>query len=99
MSYGDGRYGLGPYGQGYTQTFTPPRVSEGMATDHPLFRYYRIERGVSVLVTGSTVTQVQYPDQEAVQAADFAYLGGHIYPITQAEADTLTAAGYGAYIT
>lgn len=31
--------------------------------------------------------------------AQVVYLGGHIYPITTAEAADLTAAGYGAYIT
>lgn len=100
-TFGDGLFGEGLFGvgEGTGLRFTPPRVSEGMGTDHPLFRYYKIDRGVSVLVTGSTVRQVQYPSQEDVEAADFAYLGGHIYDISDAEAATLTAAGYGAYIS
>ncbi len=79
--------------------FLPPRVEEGLATDHPLFRYYKLHRGVTVLVTGSTVTQAQYPSQEDCEAADRVYLGGHHYTISDAEAAVLTAAGYGAYIT
>lgn len=35
-----------------------------------------------------------WPFQGAVIA--FAYLGSHTYPVTQAEADALTAAGFGA---
>lgn len=82
-----------------TYTFAPPTVEQGLETSNPLFRYYRLKRGVSVLVSGSTVTQAQYPDQDAVAAADFAYLGGHVHVISAAEAATLTSAGYGSYIT
>lgn len=80
-------------------SFTPPTVDEGMDTTNGLFRYYKITRGVSVLVTGSTVRQVQYPSQDDCAAADFVYLGGHTYTISDAEAATLTAGGLGAYIT
>lgn len=80
-------------------SFTPPTVDQGLETSNPLFRYYKLKRGISVLVTGSTVRQVQYPSQDDCAAADFVYLGGHIYTISDAEAATLTAAGLGAYIT
>lgn len=64
-----------------------------------LFRYYKIHRGVALLVNGTTVTATRYPTQDEVADADFAYLGGHTYDISAAEATTLTNAGYGAYIT
>lgn len=64
-----------------------------------LFRYYKIHRGIALLVNGSTVTEHRYPTQDQVADADFAYLGGHIHTISDAEAATLTAAGYGSYIT
>lgn len=97
-SYGASIYGGGLYG-GLLYTFTPPTVDDGLETTHPLFRRYKLRRGVSVLVQGSTVTAVQYPDQQSLGNYDHVYLGGHIYPISGAERDVLTAAGYGAYIT
>ena len=39
------------------------------------------------------------PSYERWTAADRAYLGGHIHPVSAAEAAELTAAGYGAYLT
>jgi hypothetical protein len=44
---------------------------------------------------GSTVSA---PDA-GLANAQVVYLGGHVHTITQQEADDLTAAGYGAYIT
>jgi len=52
---------------------------------------------------GSTYITVDTPDQLTLVAAgrrdgvDY-FLGGHVYTVTQADADALTAAGYGAYI-
>jgi len=64
-----------------------------------LFKFFKITRGVSVYVTGAEVTESRYPYQGTLDAADFAYLGGHSHIISNAEAVTLTNAGYGAYIT
>ena len=80
-------------------TFTPPTVDEGIPNAGRLWRFYKITRGVSVLVQGSTVTQTQYPDQQYLDDFDYVYLGGHSYDISDAEAATLVAAGYGDYIT
>lgn len=77
----------------------PPTVLENWPTDHPLFSRYKYARGIALLVSGATVTATQYPYQEDFDTHDHVYLGGHEYEITQAEADVLTAAGYGAYIT
>lgn len=80
-------------------TFTPPTVEEGPAGPGPLFNRYRISRGITVLKEAGVYRQVRYPSQAECSAADVVYLGGHEYPITQAEAVALTAAGYGAYVT
>lgn len=80
-------------------TFNPPTVDEGIDTTNPLFRYYKIRRGVTILVTGSQVRAVQYPSQEDVANADRAYLGGHVYTIPAVDVPVLAAAGYGAYLT
>ena len=75
--------------------FTPPTVDEPSDGTHRLFARVPIPRGVSLLVTGSTVTEKRYPTDDEVRAADRAYIGGHIYPITDDEAALLAAAGYG----
>jgi hypothetical protein len=49
---------------------------------------------VCILITGSTVTEVQIPTVTQTREADYHYLGGHDYTITQTERDLLVAAGY-----
>jgi hypothetical protein len=51
------------------------------------------------LVNGTTVTEVQTPYQDDMDNADAAYLGGHEYILTDAEAQILIDAGYGDYLT
>lgn len=80
-------------------TLRTPTVDQGLETADPLFRYYRLARGKTLLVSGATVTEAQYPDQESLDDYDHVYLGGHVYDISAAEATVLTNAGYGAYIT
>lgn len=63
-----------------------------------LFRFFTPNaRGKNVwkLVNGT------YTENEPADISDYTtlYLGGHIHTITAAEATSLTAAGYGAYIT
>lgn len=58
-----------------------------------------IPRAYSLLVNGTTVTEVQTPYQDDMANADAAYLGGHEYILTDAEAQILIDAGYGDYLT
>lgn len=58
-----------------------------------------VPRGYSLLVNGTTVTQIQTPSQDQLAAASYYFLGGHEYTVSQAQADVLTNAGYGAYLT
>lgn len=80
-------------------TLIPPTEEQGIESDHPLWGRYRLARGLTLLVSGSTVTLVQYPAQEDLDAYDHVYLGGYTHAISDDEAAVLTAAGYGAYIT
>lgn len=80
-------------------TLTTPKIAEQLWARDRLFGRYRIDRGVTLVVSGSTVRAVQYPLQEELGGYDHVYMGGHVYTITSAEAAVLTAAGYGAYIT
>ena len=80
-------------------TFTPPKVRETPAGGGRLFERYSIHRGVSVLIEGGVVRLVRYPSLDEILAAEKHYLGGYEHTITDAEADVLTEAGLGGYIT
>lgn len=58
-----------------------------------------IGRGVTLIVNGTTVTESRYPYQDDLAAADYYYLGGHNYTISDAEAQILINAGYSEYLT
>jgi hypothetical protein len=49
---------------------------------------------VAVLIEDGVVREKQVPTFTEQNAADYCYLGGHDYTITQAERDLLVAAGY-----
>ena len=87
-------------------TFVPPTadtVSPVLADPHPgnaLFRHYKRRAcGRSVLKESGVYTTVDNPPADRVNAADVAYIGGHRYEVTAAEATALTNAGYGAYLS
>lgn len=58
-----------------------------------------IPRGVSLLVTGTVVTENQTPSQDDLAAADYYFLGGHEYTVSDQQAQVLINAGYGSYLT
>lgn len=75
---------------------TPPGAT--YAPRHPLFQYFPITSGLTVLKIGDSYQSVHTPTDEQLAAADAVYLGGHYYTIPAEEVAALTAAGYGAYI-
>ena len=58
-----------------------------------------IARGVTLIVNGTDVEATLYPYQNTLADADYYFLGGHEYTITDEQAAVLTAAGYGDYLT
>lgn len=80
-------------------TFTPPTTDETPAGFGALMWRYRIARADTLLMTNGVVTRNRTFEVSEVKAADYAYVGGHIYTISQKERDLLVAAGYGATIT
>lgn len=58
-----------------------------------------IARGVTLIVNGADVEATMYPYQNALADADYYFLGGHEYTVTDEQAAVLTAAGYGEYLT
>jgi len=79
--------------------FTPPSVDEGPAGFGRLMWRYRIARGDTLLVNGNAVTRLRTPGVDQTLEADYYYLGGHVYNITDVERTILINAGYGQYIT
>jgi len=79
--------------------FSPPTVEEGPAGFGRLFWRFRIARSNTLLVYGTAVVSERTPGVDETIAADYCYLGGHIYNISPTEVTILTNAGYGAYIT
>jgi hypothetical protein len=57
-----------------------------------------IPRGVSLLVTGTTVVANRTPSQDDLANADTYYLGGHVYILDEIQAQILIDAGYGSYL-
>ena len=79
--------------------FKPPTVEEGPAGFGILFWRYSLPRANSILVFGTAVVSTRTPAVQDTQSADYCYLGGHEYVLSQAEYTILTNAGYGANIT
>jgi hypothetical protein len=81
-------------------TLVTPTYLENLWTDDALFSRYKRPSGITLLVQGTTVTEVTYPYQGDLQSGiyDYIYMGGHEYELTPAEVTILTDAGYGEFI-
>lgn len=80
--------------------FTPPTVLRPTGINHPLFGRMRLHQGVSLLKDDAGLyQQVEGPTAEQIDLATIAYLGGHIYLVSDAEASSLRDAGYGEWVT
>lgn len=79
--------------------FVGPTIKETPAGFGWLFWRYPIHRADTLLVNGTAVTQVRTPGVDQTLEADYCYIGGHEYIISETEKTILTNAGYGAYIT
>ena len=67
-------------------------------TDDWLLKRYPIDVGLSLIVNGATVTEVEVPSQTELAEADYYFMGGRRHQITTAQRDVLVAAGFGSYI-
>ena len=67
-------------------------------TDDWLLKRYPIDAGLSLIVTGGVVREVEVPSQTELAEADYYFLGGRNNPITPAQRAALIAAGFGSYI-
>ena len=81
--------------------FRPPTVERRWSLDHRDFLWSRVvlEEGVTVVKTTSgAYRQETFHDTNAGDIA-VVYPGGHVSLVDDAEAASLTAAGYGSYLT
>lgn len=67
-------------------------------TDDYFFGRFRVDAGVSMLITGSTVKLQTYPSQGELAAADSYFLGGYRHQVTQDIRDVVVGAGYSGLI-
>lgn len=83
-------------------TFSPPSFATG-ETDAPgmdaaaraLFGHFASHRrGFTVRKVNGSYVQSTETYLDDILAADVVYLGGHVYEVSDAEADDLVAAGY-----
>jgi len=81
-------------------TLIGPTYEENLWTHDILFGRYKRPSGITLLVKGAAVTEVTYPYLGDLLDGgyDYIYLGGHEYPLSDAEVTILVNAGYGAYI-
>lgn len=77
--------------------FTPPSADRPVGVD-PLWSRFHFQVGQAVLKKDGFYTASEVVTDEDFAAADVAYLGGHIYLVSDAEAAALTAAGYGQFL-
>jgi hypothetical protein len=59
-----------------------------------------LARGITIIQRANlTFYETRFPAQTELEEANNYWLGGHEYPLTDAEVTALTDAGYGAYIS
>lgn len=83
--------------------FTPPseprRLGQSREGIGRLWFRMHYPTGVSLLKIGGFYHPIEAPEVAEIEAATVAYLGGHVYPISNDEALALIAAGYGEWLT
>lgn len=72
----------------------PPTIEEGPIGGHRLFYFYKMLRSISVLKIDGQYVEIREPSQDEIALATEVYIGGHEYPVSDAIAAELIAAGY-----
>jgi hypothetical protein len=80
-------------------TFRTPTINEGPTGNTRLDQFYTLPRGITILKINGKYYEERYPLSSDVKEADIAYIGGHVYMVTNSEAADLIAAGYEEYLT
>lgn len=76
--------------------FKTPTVEEGPAGMHRLFEFYKLDRGVSIVMdTDGTFAQIRYPLDSDLPNFPIVYRGGYNYTVDDAAKAALIAGGVG----
>jgi hypothetical protein len=75
--------------------FETPTVAEGPAGGHRLFDFYTIDRGITIIKTGSTYRQVRYPSHDELATYSEVYMGGTKTIVNDATKAALIAGNVG----
>ena len=75
--------------------FKTPTVREGPVGLHRLFYFYTLDRGISIVKSGSTYSQARYLLDEDLDNYDVVYLGGRNHVVNEATKAELIAGGVG----
>jgi hypothetical protein len=76
------------------KVFIPPYFYEGPIGGHRLFQFYERLVSTSVLKIDGQYVEIREPSQDEEALATEFYLGGHEYPVSDAVAAELIAAGF-----
>lgn len=77
---------------------SPNHIQETPAGRDILTIRYGIDRGISLVKSGGVWSEVRYPAQTDLEAAQKYYLGGYRYLLTPEEASDLTSQGFGSLL-
>jgi hypothetical protein len=75
--------------------FKTPTVREGPAGKHRLFYFYKLDRSVSIALSGATYSRVRYVVDEDMEDYDEFYRGGYRHIVDEATKAALIAGGVG----
>jgi len=75
--------------------FKTPTVREGPAGGHRLFHFYKLDKGITIVKSSGTYSQVRYLLDENLDDYDEIYLGGRDHTVSEATKAALIAGGVG----
>ena len=75
--------------------FRTPTVREGPAGRARLFYFYKLDKGITIVKSGATYSQIRYPLDEDLADYDVVYLGGREHVVSEAVKAELIAGGVG----
>jgi hypothetical protein len=78
-----------------TYTFKTPYVLEGPSGGHRLFYFAKLRKGITIVKSGSTYSQIRYPVDEDLDNYDVVYRGGYNHTVDDAAKAELIAANVG----
>ena len=76
--------------------FKTPTVEEGPAGTHRLFEFYKLDRGISIVLnTNGQYQQIRYPLDSDLPTYPVVYRGGYTHTVDDTTKAALIAGGVG----